>query len=77
MVGRSPNQTREVGSEAEAGHCPEEQGPLEKGREVEGEYCWYRAGDRGTLECRARLLMELGGWRPGVLEPQLGTSVYR
>lgn len=44
---------------------------------MEGEYCWYRAGDRGTLECGARLLMELGGWRLGVPEPQLGTSVYR
>lgn len=50
-------------------------GPLKKGREVRGKYCWYRAGDRGTLECRARLLMELGGWSPGVSEPQLGTGV--
>lgn len=84
VVGRSPRQTREGDSKADAagmpgtGHCLEEQGPTQESRGGGGvEYCWYRAGDRGTLECRARLPTELGSWSPGVSELQIGSGVYR
>lgn len=60
-----------------AGHCQRSRDLLKKGREVEAEYCWYRAGDGGSAEYRARLLTELGGWSPGVSELQMGTGVYR
>lgn len=81
MVGRSPNQTGEgVVKQRQqvpsAGHCPEEQGTTQR----QGGGGVSIAGTELVTEapkCRARLLMELGDWSPGVSEPQLGTGVYR
>lgn len=83
MLGKSPSQTRAGGSKAEAAGVYLVQATargagdhLKAGR-WRGEYCWYRAGDRGTIKCRARRLTELGGWSPGMAELQVGPSVYR